>query len=82
MDSAVNGAQSAAKSDDEKARFAKRAKLKQANLNPIVQGASGNDPSSIKYVPDYMTRVVQGFVSEAPHCTYQTHSPVPGSGWP
>lgn len=38
MDSGQNGLQSTAKLEDEKARQVKRANLKQANLNPLVQG--------------------------------------------
>ncbi|GLB37513.1 putative up-frameshift suppressor 2 [Lyophyllum shimeji] len=62
MESTANGVQAAAKSDDEKVRFAKRAKLKQANLNPIVQELSKD--SSLKRHTALIKRIRQSLAAE------------------
>ncbi|KAF5380407.1 hypothetical protein D9615_004497 [Tricholomella constricta] len=61
MDS-TNGAPLTAKSDDEKARFAKRAKLRQANLKPSVQDSSKD--SSLKRHTALIKRIRQSLAAD------------------
>ncbi|RDB25023.1 Regulator of nonsense transcripts UPF2 [Hypsizygus marmoreus] len=62
MDSTATGAQPSAKVDDEKARYAKRAKLKQTNLNPPTQDSSKD--SSLKRHTALIKRIRQSLASD------------------
>ncbi|KAF8622647.1 hypothetical protein AX15_006759 [Amanita polypyramis BW_CC] len=58
MDPGLNSAQSSAKLEDEKARLAKRTKLKESNLNPVVEEPSKLD-SSLKRHTALIKRIRQ-----------------------
>ncbi|PFH51566.1 hypothetical protein AMATHDRAFT_74915 [Amanita thiersii Skay4041] len=63
MDSSTNGTQSSNKLEDERARLVKRAKLKQSNLNPVVEEPSKLD-SSLKRHTALIKRIRQSLAVE------------------